>query len=101
VAYDSRAISEDTQSDLWMLAGVLKDASGVAERLKDTQLATLCVSLAENVNQIADHYEDPSSKEIDLIRKVTMAFKMAMKAPEPAELEAQDNDFALFNARAN
>ncbi len=101
VAYDSRAISEDTQSDLWMLAGVLKDAAGVAERLKDTQLATLCVSLAENVNQIADHYEDPSSKEIDLIRKVTMAFKMAMKAPEPAELEAQDNDFALFNAGAH
>ena len=100
-AYDTRAISEDTQNDLLMLAGVLKDAAGVAERLKDTQLSGLCISLGENVNQIADHYEDPSSKEIDLIRKVTMAFKMAMKAPEPAQLEAQKNDFEMFGARAN
>lgn len=100
-AYDTRAIGEDTQNDLLMLAGVLKDAAAVAERLKDTQLSGLCISLAENVNQIADHYEDPSSKEIDLIRKVTMAFKMAMKAPEPAQLEAQQNDFEMFGARAN
>lgn len=80
-AYETGNIGEDVQSDLLMLGNVLKDASGVAERLKDTQLAGLCISLAENVEQIADHYEAPSEKEIDLIRKVTMAFKMAMGAP--------------------
>ena len=100
-AYDTRAINEDTQSDLLMLAGVLKDAAGVAERLKDTQLAGLCLSLAESVTHTADHYEDPSSKEIDLIRKVTTAFKMAMGAPEPTELTVQASDFAMFDTRAN
>jgi DNA-binding response OmpR family regulator len=80
-AYETGNIGEDVQSDLLMLGNVLKDASGVAERLKDTQLAGLCISLADNVEQIADHYEAPSEKEIDLIRKVTMAFKMAMGAP--------------------
>jgi len=99
-AYDMRTINEGTQSDLLMLADVLKDAAGVATRLKDTQLAELCLSLADNVHQIADHYEDPSSKEIDLIRKVTMAFKMAMKAPEPEQLEAEAAEFAML-ARVN
>jgi len=86
-AYDTGAITEEVQADLMMLADVLKDASGVAQRLKDTQLAGLCISLAENVSQIADHYDTPSTKEVDLIRKVTMAFKMAMKAPAPEELD--------------
>jgi len=89
-SYDTGTITEEVQNDLFMLAGVLKDAAGVASRLKDTQLSGLCISLAENVEQIADHYDEPSSKEIDLIRKVTMAFKMAMRAPEidPAQIEA-------------
>jgi DNA-binding response OmpR family regulator len=81
-AYDTGSITDNVQSDLLMLADVLKDAGNVATRLKDEQLSALCISLAENVIQIADHYTDPSSLEIDLIRKLTMAFKMAMKAPE-------------------
>ncbi len=82
-AYDTGAINEDLQSDLLTLGDVLKDAAALAERLKDMQLSSLCVSLAENVNGIAEHYEYPSSSELDLIRKITQAFKMAMKAPEP------------------
>jgi hypothetical protein len=66
------------------LANVLKDASALAERLKDQQLSSLCLSLAENVDAIAQHYEYPTVTEIDLIRKITAAFKMAMKAPGPA-----------------
>jgi len=97
-AYETGAIGEEVQSDLTMLANVLQDASGVAERLKDKQLSGLCVSLADNVLQIADHYEQPTEKEIDLIRKVTMAFKMAMKAPEPhAQPDAFDT--AQYAAR--
>jgi DNA-binding response OmpR family regulator len=92
-AYDTGAISEEVQNDLFMLAGVLKDAAGVATRLKDTQLSGLCVSLADSVSQIADHYDEPSVKEIDLIRKLTMAFKMAMRAPEIDPTEAADPQY--------
>ncbi len=78
-AYDTRMIGDEVQSDLLTLADVLRDAAGVADKLKDTQLSQLCSSLAANVDGIADHYEEPSSGEIDLIRKITQAFKMAMK----------------------
>ncbi len=88
-AYDTGAIGEDVQSDLMTLAGVLKDAAAVADRLKDQQLSSLCLTLADNVDQIAEHYEYPTAKEIDLIRKITAAFKMAMQAPGGPEIETQ------------
>jgi DNA-binding response OmpR family regulator len=100
-AYDTGNITSDVQSDLLMLADVLRDASRVADRLKDTQLSGLCVTLGDNVNTIADHYAEPTDKEIDLIRKVTMAFKMAMTAPTPGELEVGANDMAMFDVRPN
>ena len=84
-AYDTAAVTDDVQTDLLMLADVLKDAAALAEKLKDQQLSALCISLAENVGVIADHYDSPTTKEIDLIRKITMAFKMAMK---PGDAEA-------------
>lgn len=86
-AYDNAAITAEVQADLMTLADVLRDASGVAEKLKDTSLSQLCNSLAKNVDGIADHYDDPTSAEIDLIRKITQAFKMAMK---PANTPASD-----------
>jgi DNA-binding response OmpR family regulator len=82
-AYDTQMIGDEVQTDLHTLAGVLRDASKVADKLKDTQLSQLCVSLATNVDSIADHYDDPSSAEINLIRKVTAAFSLAMKPSQP------------------
>jgi DNA-binding response OmpR family regulator len=87
-AYDTQMIGEEVQTDLHTLAGVLRDASKVADKLKDVQLSQLCLSLATNVDGIADHYDDPSSVEIDLIRKVTAAFSMAMKSPSAAPSDA-------------
>ncbi|MGE4062707.1 MAG: hypothetical protein AB7E79_05005 [Rhodospirillaceae bacterium] len=78
-AYDTQMIGEEVQTDLHTLADVLRDASKVAEKLRDSQLSQLCLSLAANVDGIADHYDEPSSVEVDLIRKVTAAFSMAMK----------------------
>jgi hypothetical protein len=74
---------------------VLKDAAAVAERLKDQQLSSLCLTLADNVDQIADHYEYPTAKDVDLIRKITAAFKMAMKAPSEPQLETQPDALDL------
>lgn len=82
-AYDTRMIGDEVQADLFTLADVLRNASQVADKLRDAQLSQLCNSLASNVDSMADHYEEPSTAEIDLIRKVTTAFKMAMKPPEP------------------
>jgi DNA-binding response OmpR family regulator len=82
-SYETHMIGEEVQTDLLTLAGVLRVASKVAEKLKDAQLSQLCLSLAKNVDGIADHYDEPSSAEIDLIRKVTAAFSLAMKPAQP------------------
>lgn len=92
-AYDAGDVNEDVQNDLLSLADVLRGAARLAERLHDDQLSSLCRTLAENVTILADHYDTPSTAEIDLIRKITSAFKLAMKPPnamEPAQREAVD-----------
>jgi DNA-binding response OmpR family regulator len=97
-AYDTNLVTEEVQNDLIMLADVLDEAAGVAKKLKDISLAGLCEQLAENVRGIADHYDDASPSEIDLIRKVTAAFKMAMRAGPGAEDEQPDAvDLAAMN----
>ena len=93
-AYDTGAIGEDVQNDLMTLANVLKDAATLEQRLRDQQLSSLCLSLAENVDGIAQHYEYPTTSEIDLIRKMTAAFKMAMNAPAP-EIAAPPDEIDL------
>ena len=92
-AYDAGDVGEDVQNDLLMLADVLRGAARLAEKLSDDQLSGMCRSLAENVTMLADHYDTPSTMELDLIRKITSAFKLAMKPPpsmEPAQREAVD-----------
>jgi DNA-binding NarL/FixJ family response regulator len=80
-AYDTGAINPAVQADLMSLADVLRDASAVAEKLKDSDLAGLCTSLSSNVDQIATRYRDTTESDADLIRKITTAFKMSMKTP--------------------
>jgi DNA-binding response OmpR family regulator len=94
-AYETRAIGDDVQTDLMTLAGVLKDAAAVAARLKDEQLSSLCRTLADNVDHIAQRYAEPTPQDIDLIRKITAAFKMAMKTPSRPELEAAPDGIDL------
>ncbi len=81
LAFDTGAITDDVQADLTSLADVLRDASTVAEKLKDEDLSGLCTSLAGNVDQIATRYLNTTEDDVGLIRKITMAFKMAMKSP--------------------
>jgi response regulator RpfG family c-di-GMP phosphodiesterase len=90
-AYDSQLITEEVQTDLIMLADVLGEAAGVASKLRDASLGTLCEQLSENVRGIAEHYDDVVPSEIDLIRKVTAAFKMAMSSGPAAEEEQPDS----------
>ncbi|MDX2143369.1 MAG: hypothetical protein SFV19_08445 [Rhodospirillaceae bacterium] len=97
-AFDSGLITEEVQADLNMLADVLGEAAHVAQRLRDASLAGLCEQLSENVRGIADHYDEVTPGEIDLIRKVTSAFKMAMKAGPAAQEEQPDSvDLSQFS----
>lgn len=97
-AYDNDLITEELQNDLIMLADVLSEAAQVAQKLNDKSLSGLCDQLSENVRGIADHYDETSPSEIDLIRKVTTAFKMAMKSGPAAEDEQPDVlDLASYN----
>lgn len=89
-AFDTGNINEEVQHDMIMLADVLGEASQLAGKLRDPSLSGLCEQLSENVRGIADHYDDVSSSEIDLIRKVTSALKMAMNAGPAAEESQPD-----------
>lgn len=97
-AYDNKEITEEVQNDLIMLADVLQQASDVAIRLRDKGLGEICTRLSENVRGIADHYDDPTSSEIDLIRKVTGAFKVAMQAG-PAHVDEQPDAIDLADLK--
>ena len=86
-AYDNKQITIELQNDLLTLSAVLQEASLVAARLRDVQLVSLCSTLSENIVKMADHYDEPATSEIDLLRKITQAFQMAMAAKERAPLE--------------
>jgi len=99
-AYDRKRVDEGVQSDLMTLASVLGDAGDVAQRLKDTQLSGLCMSLADSVAKMADHYAEPMARELDLLKKITAAFQMAMDGQRASVTEDPDApvDLAAFAA---
>ena len=90
-AYETNEVTDDVQTDLMRLADALREASMVIEKLQDLNLSGLCTSLASNVEQIASRYLNTTESDIGLIRKITMAFKMAIEPPEPdGQPEAAD-----------
>jgi len=97
-AYDKNDITDEVQSDLILLADVLLDAADVAERLRDKSLGGLCKTLSENIRLMSEHYDDPTTAEIDLIRKVTQAFRAAMQAG-PAHVDEQPDAIDLAKAK--
>ncbi|MCB2108210.1 MAG: response regulator transcription factor [Rhodobacteraceae bacterium] len=99
-AYDNKMVTSSVQSDLIVLADVLTDASDVAIRLRDQQLGALCTQLSENVRDIADRYDDASPSDIELIRKITMAFKAAMQSG-PVHIDEQPDALDLASFQKN
>jgi DNA-binding response OmpR family regulator len=95
-AYDSKTITPEVQTDLVLLSNVLMEASDVAARLRDTQLVGLCRSLSDSIIGLSQHYDEPSSREVELLHKITSAFRMAMEAPKAAaQSEADDGELDL------
>jgi hypothetical protein len=71
-------VGDEVQSDLMVLSNVLLDAAAVAQRLRDSGLGGLCMQLSDNVQKMADHFLEPTASELDLLRKITTAFQLAM-----------------------
>ncbi len=91
-AYRSDLVTEDVRENLSALAGILREAGGMAKRIKDTSLEELCLSLVKNVEAMEKRYENPSKGELGLIEKIAQAFRMAIdsaaarKQQEEAEI---------------
>ena len=79
-AYDNQNVDDSVRDDLFTLADVLQQASNVATRLHDESLAQLCMTLSTNVVGMADHFDEPGPSELDLLKKITAAFQMAMSS---------------------
>ena len=89
-AYRANQITPDIHARLEMLVELLRDAAKTAERLEERELALLCGSLSKDVYLIAQHYTEPTSRDIDLIQKLSRAVVSAVKPrTSPDKLEAE------------
>ncbi|MGE4063637.1 MAG: cyclic nucleotide-binding domain-containing protein [Rhodospirillaceae bacterium] len=93
-AYETKQITGDVREKLQVLVDLLKDAAKTAERLEERELALLCGSLSRDVAAIAERYETPSAKDIDLIRKLSKAVVSAVKPRTPPDKLEQETRHA-------
>lgn len=84
-AYDEKNVNKEVEENLLVLVGILEDASKTAKGLGEMELSSICVDLARQVEEMAEKYEEPTDKDIELIRKLTKAFEMAKKSSGAAK----------------
>lgn len=78
-AYQGGQITAVVKEKLLILCDILKQASATAKQLDQEDVAALCISLGERVAGFAERYNQPTEKDIDLIRKLADAVAMAAK----------------------
>ena len=88
-AYDEKRIDKAVEEHLLILVSVLEDAGRTAKGIGEPELANICTQLARQVEETAEHYENPTEAELGTIRKLTKAFELAKTAraaasPQPA-----------------
>ncbi|MHB1205403.1 MAG: cyclic nucleotide-binding domain-containing protein [Rhodospirillaceae bacterium] len=91
-AYQTNTVTAEIQGKLMVLVDLLRDAAKTAERLEERELALLCGSLSKDVSLIAEHYTEPTSRDIDLIQKLSRAVVSAVKprtAPDKLDAETR------------
>lgn len=94
-AYETKTITPDVKDKILVLVDVLRDAAKTAERINEGELGLLCGSLAKQVEEIAERYENPSERDIKVIQKLTRAVMMVVKPHVPAEqLEKETREAA-------
>jgi|GEM_PF-658165 len=84
-AYETKTITPDVKDKILVLVDVLRDAAKTAERINEGELGLLCGSLAKQVEEIAERYDNPSERDIKMIQKLTRAVMMVVKPHVPAE----------------
>jgi len=91
-AYEEKNVKKEVEENLLVLVGVLEDASKTAKGIGETEMATLCIDLARQVEELAEKYENPEDKDLALIRKLTKAFELAKQKtdipPPPSQGDA-------------
>jgi CRP-like cAMP-binding protein/DNA-binding response OmpR family regulator len=84
-AYETKNITPDVKEKILVLVDVLRDAAKTAERINEGELGLLCGSLAKQMEEIAERYDNPSERDIKMIQKLTRAVMMVVKPHIPAE----------------
>jgi len=77
-AYDEGNITEAVEENIGVLVTVLEEAGATAGMIGDAQMAKLTQSLAEKVEGVKERYEDPTEEDLQLIKKLTVAFMSAL-----------------------
>lgn len=86
-AYETNEITPEVEAELSVLSNVLREAALVAARLKDSNLQGLCLSLAETISELERHYTEPADSDLDLLRKLAQAFRMAVDSAAARNME--------------
>ena len=81
---------------------MLEDASKTAKEIGEAELASICIDLARQVEEMAERYEEPTDKDIGLIKKLTKAFEMAKqnsRAAQTASSEEEEEEEEAIDAQ--
>ncbi len=93
-AYQNEEVTEDVRDNLALLTGILREAGAMAKQVRDKSLQDLCSTLADNVSAMEHSYAELAAADLNLIEKLSQAFRMAIdsaaakKAEEDAEVAA-------------
>ncbi len=79
-AYEEKRIDAQLGERILILVTVLEDASRTAVSLGEKDLAQICGQMARQVEEMAEHYENPTSIQLGTIQKLTKAFELAKAA---------------------
>lgn len=98
-AYRSNSVTPEVQTHLATLASILKEAAAMANHIKDQSIESLCLSLAENVSTMEMNYENLDDAEVDLIDKLSQAFRMAIDSASQRKQNEENELAAKYEGR--
>ena len=92
-------ITEELRDNFIALKAILREAANMAQTLKDNSLESLCLSLAENVAMMEINYESLEDGDIDLIQKLSQAFRMAIDSAAQRKQNEEEELTAKYDGR--
>ncbi|MEQ9110461.1 MAG: hypothetical protein RIF37_14465 [Rhodospirillaceae bacterium] len=92
-------ITEELRDNFIALTAILREAANMAQTLKDNSLESLCLSLAENVAMMEINYESLEDGDIDLIQKLSQAFRMAIDSAAQRKQNEEEELSAKYDGR--